>query len=124
VAGVVFDELKLPRRKDVSVDTLVSLLNNQAQNELQQTVIRDIIKGRTINKALGTYITARTDFDGRIGTSSRLTGTETGRTSTSVLKGPVRPLTKKQKPIGLAFQTLSKHAQIGHELGTLAIPAP
>jgi len=50
-------------------------------------------------------------------TAYRITGTETGRTSTSILKAPLRP-----HKLGLAFQTMTKHGDIGADLRSMFIP--
>lgn len=108
---LLYEELKLPRRKDTSADTLVALLNNAVKNSEHKKLIINILQLRRVSKVLGTYLNAEPDFDGRWRTSYKIVGTETGRTSTSILKPPIRP-----NKCGLAFQTLSKHGEVGEEL--------
>jgi len=108
---LLYSDMDLPLRKDTSEDTIVALQNNVCKDEGQKHILADILLVRRIRKTLGTYLEARPDYDGRMRTSFRIVGTETGRTSTSILKAPVRP-----HKIGLAFQTMTKHGDTGSDL--------
>jgi|SRR5262245_21507424 len=114
---VLYEELKCPRRKGCSEDTIAALLQNNIKDERRKRILSDILEDRRVRKTLGTYINAETDFDGRIRTSYRITGTETGRSSTGILKPPLRP--HKQ---GMAFQTITKHGDIGADIREYLIP--
>ena len=46
-------------------------------------------------------------------------GTETGRTSTGIMDSPIRPFN-----IGKAFQTVTKHGNVGTEIREQYIPDP
>lgn len=120
ISNFLFSYLKLPYRNSVNEDTLVALLANNTKNETQKRAIELILDVRRYRKTKSTYILAEPDYDGRMRTAYRITGTETGRTSTSKLEPPLRP-TKK---IGLAFQTMTKHGDIGAEIRSMFIPDP
>ena len=101
----------LPVRKDSSEDTLVALQGNHCKSEDQKQILTDILLTRRIRKTIGTYLEAKPDYDGRMRTQYRIVGAETGRTSTSILKAPIRP-----HKVGLAFQTMTKHGETGADL--------
>lgn len=110
-------DLGLPIREGTDEDTLVALLGNHAKSDKAKDGICGILSTRRIRKAISTYITAEPDYDGRMRTSININGTETGRTSNSILDQPVRP-----EPIGLGFQTIPKHGDYGTEVGEYLIP--
>lgn len=115
ISNYVFNELNLPKRVDVGEDSLVSLMA-ATKNVTKQNILQKILEQRRTRKALSTYILARPDYDYRMRTSYRVVGTETGRTSTSVLKPPVRPT-----QVGLAFQTITEHGE-GKDVRDMLIP--
>jgi DNA polymerase I-like protein with 3'-5' exonuclease and polymerase domains len=59
------------------------------------------------------------DFDGRMRTQIRIVGTETGRSSDSILDPPTRPC-----KIGFAFKTLTKHGDIGQDIRGILVTDP
>lgn len=109
-------ELGFPIRADTGEDTLVALLGNHAKTENLKEILGLIIDIRKIRKTISTYIDASPDYDGRIRSNYRIVGTETGRSSTSILQPPVRP-----HKIGHAAHTLTKHGDIGPEIRSLYI---
>lgn len=126
VNELVYNELKCPRRGKfeggvfklkADEDTLAGLMQNAVKDERRRAILSDILQDRRVRKTLGTYINARTDFDGRIRTSYRITGTETGRSSTAVLEPPLRP-----SVCGMAFQTITKHGDIGADIREYLVP--
>lgn len=130
VAALLYLELNLPKRgaKDkktgefkvkVDEDTIVALLNNHAKNPRTQQILQDILDERKTKKTLSTYVLSKPDADRRMRTVVNITGTETGRTSNKKLKPPVRPF-----ECGLAFQTMTKHGDIGADLRRMFIPDP
>ena len=119
IKDLLFNRLNLPDRADVKEDTLVALEANNCKNNTQRRIISLILDRRRIAKALGTYFKAKPDYDNRMRTSVRICGTETGRSSTSILKPPVRP-----EKIGHAFQTLTKHGEFGPEVREQYIADP
>jgi len=116
---LLYRDMGLPLRKDTSEDTIVALQNNVCKDENHKQTLADILLIRRIRKTLGTYLEARPDVDGRFRTSYKITGAETGRTSTTILKAPVRFLKS-----GLAFQTMTKHGETGSDLRSQFIADP
>lgn len=117
IAEFLFSELKLPIRKSTDEDTLVALQANHCSKDPKSSEIIDLIlQIRRFKKTKSTYLEAEPDYDGRMRTNVRIVGTETGRTSNNVLKPPVRPT-----QVGLAFQTMTKHGDIGAELRSLFV---
>lgn len=109
VAFVLYDELKCPRRKGVSEDDLLGLLINNLKGDKwdnTRRIIQLVQDGRSVYKALHTYILAQYDSDERIRYTVKQHGTETGRTSTGILKSPLRV-----GKWGISMQTLTKHSQ-------------
>jgi len=111
VNHLLYHDMGLPVRKDSSEDTLVALQGNHCKTEDQKQILTDILLTRRIRKTIGTYLEAKPDYDGRMRTQYRIVGAETGRTSTSILKAPIRP-----SKVGLAFQTMTKHGDTGADL--------
>ena len=116
---LLYKEMGLPARNDSSEETLVALQGNHCKTEEQKEILSDILIIRRIRKTLGTYLEADPDYDGRMRTSYRIVGAETGRTSTTLLKPPLRP-TK----VGLAFQTMTKHGDTGADLRSQFVADP
>jgi DNA polymerase-1 len=110
-------DLNLPLKVGTGEDQLVALLGNHAKDEKSREAIGLILDIRRVRKTIGTYLSAYPDFDGRMRTSYRVAGTETGRTSTSNLDPPLRPF----KGFGLAFQTITKHGDIGADIRRMLI---
>jgi uracil-DNA glycosylase len=104
------------RTLDTSEDAIVRLLNNHVKKPEQERILRLILDIRRYRKTLGTYLNASLDYDGRMRCSYNICGTETGRTSTSKMKPPVRP-----KPIGIPYQVLTKHGSIGHDVRSILV---
>jgi uracil-DNA glycosylase family 4 len=119
VAITLFKELRIPVRKKTDEDTLVALLNNTVKDEKRKEILRKVLKLRRVRKMISSYLSAKADFDGRMRTSYRITGTETSRSSTSVLEAPLR-----NEQVGLAFQTMTKHGDTGTELRSIFLPDP
>lgn len=119
VARLLYTDMGLPFRSSSDEDTLVALQGNHCKTDEHKQVLTDIIVIRRIRKTLGTYLDAKPDYDGRMRTNYRIVGTETGRTSTSLLKAPIRP-TK----LGLAFQTMTKHGDTGADLRSQFVADP
>jgi uracil-DNA glycosylase family 4 len=130
VSHTIYETLKLPlrtgrgRRRTPEGGTgeqvLSQLLANVVKKEKDRRVIELILKERRVRKTLGPqYLLARPDYDGRIKSTWNICGTETGRTSTKMLKPPVRP-----EKMGISFQTYTKHGDIGGDLRLFLISKP
>lgn len=116
VARALYDHLGLPVRgkggRGTGEDVLVALMNSpQVKNEEHKRIMALILEIRRLRRVDSGYLKAELDFDGRMRTNYKIVGTETGRTSTSIQDSPVRPY-----KMGLAFQTMTKHGEIGPDL--------
>jgi len=119
IYSLLFDNLKLPPRKGTGEEELTSLLNLQSfTNKEHRKIVELILEGRRMRKAISTYLMALPDYDGRMRTTY-FPCLETGRTSTGQQDPPIRSMVevidengkKKQKVLGMAFQTISKHGE-------------
>jgi len=105
------ESFMLPPRESTDEDSLVAIAANNCKNPVHKRTVERILDYRRIRKALGTYFISEPDYDGRMRTSYKICGTETGRSATGILKPPVRPRKK-----GHAAQTLTKHGEFGPEV--------
>jgi DNA polymerase len=112
----VYKTCNMPQREDVGEDTLVSLLANHAKKPEHIKGLNLIIDLRRVRNAKS-KISSRLDYDGRLRTGYRIGGTETGRSSTSVLKAPVRP-----HKIGMSFHSITKHGELGKDIREMIVP--
>jgi DNA polymerase I-like protein with 3'-5' exonuclease and polymerase domains len=119
IRKLLVDELGLPVRPNYQEDTIVALLGNHTEaNSKESNILGLILELRQLGTNYN-YLKAEYDSDGKIRTSYRITGTETGRTSTSILKPPLRPIQS-----GLAFQTIPKHGPFSSSIRSIFIPPP
>jgi uracil-DNA glycosylase family 4 len=111
MAVLVYNQLKYPQRKGTGEDVLVALMaNTKKQAPSSKRALELILLIRRLNIAK-TKIGRKPDYDGRMRTVFTICGTETGRSSTKIMKPPVRP-----EKMGLEFHTLTKHGEIGTEV--------
>lgn len=133
VSLLLFENWKLPWRKGTGEEEITALLNNQGKTGVHDTAKRRgleiILEKRRVDKSIGTYLMALPDFDGKMKTTY-FPCLETGRTSTGQLDPPTRPCldtvknvwvarrkkSGKYKSIGTAFQTMTKHGDIGQDI--------
>lgn len=116
---LVYECMKCPPRKGTDEQTIDALRRNGLVKDPKKLRILQLIQDiRKVRKTIGTYIDAETDHRGRLLTQYRII-LETGRTSTGILKPPVAT-----KQLGLAFQTITKHGDIGSDLRRMFIPDP
>src|SRR5260370_26199254 len=99
--------MKSPVRKSTDEKTFDSLVRNAVKDPKKKRVLELILETRKVRKTIGTYIDHEIDYRGRTLTGVRI-ALETGRTSNGILKAPVTT-----SPFGLAFQTITKHGEIG-----------
>ena len=126
---LLFEELKLPRRAGTSEEELTSLLNLQSfTDESKRTIVEKILEKRRVDKSIGTYLMALPDYDGRMKTTY-FPCLDTGRSKTGQQEPPIRPTIdivdngkKKKKCMGTAFQTITKHGDIGQDIRSMYIP--
>lgn len=131
VAILLFESWKLPARAGTGEEELTSLLNlqNGVKNPDHRKAIELILEGRRVRKSISTYLMALPDFDGRMRTTC-FPCLETGRSNTGQQDPPIRPQVevidengkKKKKVLGTAFQTLTKHGDIGQDVRSMYIP--
>lgn len=124
VGILLYDVMKLPRYEGTGEEILTKILNNKKVKPEQKRVVELVMEDRGIKKTIGTYILGRPDYDGRMKTSYFLC-LKTGRTSTNLLEPPIRPNLeirdwennkKKKQSVGSAFQTQTKHGDIGADI--------
>lgn len=111
---------KAPKRDPTSEDAIVVLLGNHckgAKAKEYAVILENVLEERRIRDQLSRQINFTPDYDKRCKTSYKITGTETARTSTNILKKPIRP-----KKIGLAFHTISKHGRLAKDIRSMFIP--
>jgi uracil-DNA glycosylase family 4 len=114
----VFTTLGMPKRENVSEETLVALLANHGKKPEQVKGLNLIIDLRRIRNAKS-KLSVQMDYDGKLRAGYRIGGTETGRSSTAILKAPVRP-----HKIGLSFHSITKHGELGKDIRAMIVPSP
>jgi uracil-DNA glycosylase family 4 len=131
VAILLFDNLGLPRREGVGEEELTALLNSQSavKKPEHRKIIELVLEGRRVRKSVSTYLMALPDYDARMRTTY-FPCLDTGRTSTGQQDPPIRPTVevidengkKKDKVLGTAFQTMTKHGDIGADIRSMYVP--
>ena len=130
VYTLLFENLKLPRRDGTGEEELTSLLNLQSfTNPAHRKIVELILEDRRVRKTISTYLMALPDFDGRMKTTC-FPCLETGRSANGQQEPPIRPTVevigedgkKKQKPLGVAFQTITKHGDVGQDIRSMYLP--
>jgi uracil-DNA glycosylase family 4 len=124
VATFLYESFKIPTRVGTGEEVLTQILNNVKLNEIQRAAIELTLEKRRVDKTTNNYLLSPADYDGRTRTSYFLC-LETGRSSTNQLEPPIRPYqevisyhTRKKKKVstGSAFQTETKHGDIGSDI--------
>ena len=110
-------KFKYMKRNPTSEETIVSLLGNHAKTKERKEILTNLLEERRIRTQKSRNISFSPDYDGRCKTSFNISATETCRSSTGILKKPVRP-----KKIGLAFHTISKHGRLAKDIRSMFIP--
>jgi uracil-DNA glycosylase family 4 len=128
ISKLLYEKLKIPHRKGTGEEVLTQLLNNVIKNQFHERIVGLILEGRRVNKTLDNYLMSPPDFDGRM-RSSYFICLDTGRSSTSQQKEPIRPFLryrdkkgqKKKQARGMAFQTITKHGDIGADVRKILV---
>lgn len=124
VGKLLYEKWKLPERSGTGEEVLTQILNSgKVKDVLKRKGIELILEGRRVRKTISTYIMALPDYDGRMRTSYFIC-LETGRSSTNQQEPPIRPSVeyrdgkgaKKRQARGCAFQTITKHGDIGADI--------
>lgn len=131
ISSLLFDNFKLPRRSGTGEEEITALLNSQSaiKNDDHRRVCELILEDRRVRKSISTYLMALPDFDRRMRTTY-FPCLDTGRSSTGQQDEPIRPKVevidengkKKNKVIGIAFQTMTKHGDIGADVRSMYVP--
>lgn len=130
IPELLYDKWKLPAKKGASEEVITELLNSpRVKDQNIRRGLELILERRKVKKSISTYLMAAPDFDGRMKTTYFLC-LETGRTSTGQQDPPIRPDfevlnergEKKKKVLGIAFQTMTKHGDIGADIREQYIP--
>lgn len=101
-------------------ETLVRLLGNHCKGNKTQykPILEDVLEEKRIRSQLSKVINFTPDYDDRCRSTFNIISTETTRSSTGVLKAPLRP--KKMK-IGLGFHTIPKHGRLAKDIRSMLI---
>jgi DNA polymerase-1 len=130
---LLYHNWKYPNKGGTGEEALTTLLNlgdkTGVSNEQHRKCIELILLGRQVEKAIGTSLLAQLDFDGRMRTTY-FPCLDTGRSSTGQQDPPIRPTIeirdfnnkKKDKVLGVAFQTMTKHSDAGKDIRSMYIP--
>lgn len=115
-------ELKLPvyKKNPTSEDSFVKMMSTHCKGtdgKKKQDIIESLLEETRIRDQRSRYINFSPDYDGRCKTSFNISATETCRSSTGVLKKPIRP-----RKMGLAFHTISKHGRLAKDIRSMFIP--
>ncbi|HEY4698990.1 MAG TPA: DNA polymerase [Nitrososphaerales archaeon] len=132
VSDLLYEKLHIPPRSGVGEEVLTQLLNGAVKKENQKRAIELILEDRRVKKTLSSYLYSPPDFDGRMRTSYYIC-LETGRSATQQQEPPIRPSiettliedgkkVKRKIARGMAFQTITKHGDIGADIRTMFIP--
>lgn len=118
----LFQELnidKFYKKGGTGEDTIVKIMNNKITDSFRKSILRNVLYDRRVKKTRDTYLNAGLDYDGKLRTACRIVGPETGRSATGILKPPLRP-----EKMGVAFQTITKHGDVGADIRYMFVPAP
>jgi DNA polymerase I-like protein with 3'-5' exonuclease and polymerase domains len=131
IAILLWDNLKLPRKPTTGEEDITELLNSPTAVKTpdKRKILELILEDRRVRKSISTYLMALPDYDGRMRTTY-FPCLDTGRTSTGQQDPPIRPIVevidengkKKNKVLGTAFQTMTKHGDIGADIRGMYIP--
>lgn len=119
---MLFRELGLPvyKKNPTSEDSIVKMLGTHCKGkdgEKKKAILEGILEESRIRDQRSRYINFSPDYDGRCKTSFNISATETCRSSTGILKKPIRP-----RKMGLAFHTISKHGRLAKDIRSMFIP--
>lgn len=130
VAILLFEVLKCPHRSGTGEEEITAMLNLQSFTDpMKRRVCELMLEKRRVDKSISTYLHSIPDYDGRMRTTY-FPCLETGRSSTGQQDEPIRPGIeykdlngkKKKRSMGTAFQTITKHGDIGADIRSQFIP--
>lgn len=128
---LLFENFGLPRKDGTGEEEITALLNSPTaiKKPEHRRVCELILEGRRVRKSISTYLMALPDFDGRMRTTY-FPCLDTGRSSTGQQDAPIRPSVavidengkKKDKVLGIAYQTMTKHGDVGADIRGMYVP--
>lgn len=128
---LLFENFKLPVKNGTGEEEITALLNSPTaiKKPEHRKVCELILEGRRVRKSISTYLMALPDYDGRMRTTY-FPCLDTGRSSTGQQEPPIRPTVevidengkKKDRVLGTAFQTMTKHGDIGADIRGMYVP--
>ena len=133
VAILLWENLKLPRKESTGEEDITALLNSVSvwtkRDSSHRRICELILEDRRVRKSISTYLMALPDYDDRMRTTY-FPCLDTGRSSTGQQDSPIRPTVdvidengkKKTKVLGIAFQTMTKHGDIGADIRGMYVP--
>lgn len=110
-------KFKLLRRNPTAEESIVRLMSNHAKKKGQKELLEDLLEERRIRDQKSRYIMFVPDYDKTCKTIYNISATETCRSSTGILKKPLRP-----KKIGLGFHTISAHGRLAKDIKSMLRP--
>lgn len=127
---LLYHNWKYANKGGTGEEAITLLLNLQSTKDVNHRKVMELILlGRQVEKAIGTSLMAQLDFDGRMRTTC-FPCLDTGRSSTGQQDPPIRPTIeirdfngkKKEKVLGVAFQTMTKHSEAGKDIRSMYVP--
>lgn len=116
LAVLFYEIMKIPKRAGTGEEVLTALMANTVKDPVKIRALEIVLEHRRVAKTIGTYLAVNLDYDGRLKTTYFITGTESFRTSTQILKPPLR-----DREIGWAIQTVTKHGDTGSDLRSILV---
>lgn len=110
---------KVMKRNPTSEDTIVRLMANHAKKKGYKEILTDLLEERRIRDQKSRYISFVPDYDRTCKTIYNIIATETCRSSTGILKKPLRP-----KKLGLSFHTIAAHGRLAKAIKSMFRPRP
>jgi len=113
-------KFKYMKRNPTAEETIVTLINNHCKGNKAKfkPILEDILEETRIRTQLSRDISFKEDYDLRCKSTFNVIATETCRTSTGILKNPLRP---KGMKIGLGFHMMAKHGRLGKDVRSMLI---
>jgi len=108
-------KFKVRKRNPTSEDSIVALLGN-CKDKVKKGILNYTLEERRIRDQKSRQISFCPDYDGRCKSAYNISATETCRSSTGILKKPLRP-----KKIGLADHTISAHGRLAKDIKSMFI---
>jgi len=108
-------KFKIRKRDPTSEDSIVALLGSAKKKEYKE-ILNDVLEERRIRDQKSRQISFSPDYDDRCKSAYNISATETCRSSTGILKKPLRP-----KKIGLADHTISAHGRLAKDIKSMFI---